>query len=261
MAQQTITPTTRRPKKVSSPTGTAVKKGKSKPQPKKTLSERALRERRQEEERRRREREKERARRALRRRQLFLLSLIAAVALVVIYWLWVAADIAFRPDGTEDAQPVILFTQGKKEKDKQYSADEVFYRGTHYLPITALEPYFEISQFGDHISRSFQINETGEFATFYINTCNAVINSQKVSLKKEAIVRDGTLYLPLDFFREAMADVIAVEDSAALAAWVVTVKETKGNYFKYQINEASAAIDPSLAPALPETEPEETTEE
>ncbi len=261
MAQQTVTPPTRRPKKVSAPTGTAVKTGKTKPRPKKTLSDSALRERRQEEERRRREREKERAQRALRRRQLFLLSFIAAVALVVIYWLWVAADIAFRPDGTEDAQPVILFTQGKKEKDKEYSVDEVFHRGTHYLPITAFEPYFEISQFGDHISRSFKINETGEFATFYINTCNAVINSQKVSLKKEAIVRDGTLYLPLEFFREAMADVITVDDSPALAAWVVTVKEGKGKYFKYQINEASVSIDPSLAPAFPVTDSEEATEE
>lgn len=138
------------------------------------------------------------------RRRLFTLCFVISLVLVALYWGVVAILIATRSDGNEDALPLLVFTQGERKEDKRFEPEEACINGVKYLPITFLEKYMAITQFGDDKTRSFQLCETGEYATFYLGTEEAIINGQHVSIKAPAILKDKDLYLPLDFFEDKM---------------------------------------------------------
>lgn len=142
--------------------------------------------------------------RKLRRKRLFRLSFIVSLVFVMLYWGFVAISIINRPDGTKDALPLHLFTEGKRKADHKYPVEEVCVGETKYLPVTFLEKYMAISQFGDHKTRSFLLCATGEYATFYLNTEEGVINGEHFAIKSPSFMKDDVLYLPVDFFIDKM---------------------------------------------------------
>lgn len=220
------------------------------------LQEKRRRSAAQRRERQMREREEARRRaliRKQRRARLFRHSLAAGLAFTVLYWCFVGFSIAGRPDGNEEALPVLLFTQGERKEDAKMAAEEVNFAGKVYLPVTFLERYMAISQFGDYQTRSFLICESGEYATFYLGSQGAIINGERVCLKEDVFVKDDVLYLPVDFFTDKM-NCFTFEESAPLAANVLTFRQDLEPGMQFHPQTESAPVDFAtvpVAPALP----------
>ncbi len=211
---------------------------------------------RREEERRALEQKKERARlRKIRRKKLFLTSLSLALVFVVLYWAYVAFAISGRENGNEDALPLLLFTEGERDEDKSLTVEETSFAGKTFVPVTALEEYMVISQFGDYATRSFLLCESGEYATFYLNTCNAVINGVPVSLKNASFLKDDVLYLPVDFFTDKM-NCFTFTVSSPLGANVLTFRESVTPSFVFRASLPSATVDAATIPVAPVVDPE-----
>lgn len=162
--------------------------------------------------------------RRARRRALFVASLATSLVFVVLYYVFVGVSIATRPDGREDAMPVVIYRGTASKEEARLEVEEVYFKGTYYLPLTVLEPYVTVTEFGDHSTRSFALSGDGGYATFFLNSCDAVICGVRVSLEGESFIKDNVLYLPADFYRDKM-NCFTFEKSTALAAWVFTFRE------------------------------------
>jgi hypothetical protein len=156
-----------------------------------------------------------------RRRRLFLVSFLLSLVFVGIYYSYVALSIHFRNDGTDEALPVLIFTNGQREADSEWSVQEVSFGGGTYLPVTMLEEYMAISQYGDYETRSFLLSVSGEYASFFPGSTRALVNGQTVYLEYPPFLLEGELYLPVDFFEYKM-NCFDYTHSSALAANVLT---------------------------------------
>lgn len=239
MAQQT--PKRQAPKK---PT-TSAKKALS-PEEKRILNQK----KREQERLRREEAARLRQLRRQRRKKLFLISSVLALVFVVFYYGYVALSILLRPDGSEDALPLMVFTQGELEEDTAFEPQEVTFNGGTYLPVTVLEPYMAISQFGDYETRSFLLCDSGEYATFYLGTCNAVVNGEKVFLENRVFLKDEMLYIPVDFFEDKM-NCFDYTHSSALAANVLTYLEGVDPGFRFSPSSENQPVDVATVPVAP----------
>ncbi len=199
MAQAPRRPQPQRPNPRPNPAAKPVQKRPLSPEEKQRRQAKMEAMRRQKEERIRRENLRKE-----RRKTLFRISFYVAIVFVVFYWIFVTFSIINRPNGNEDALPLYVFTEGKRKQDKIYPADEICVNGVKYLPVTFLEKYVAISQFGDHKTRSFLLCSSGEFATFYLNTEEGVINGEHFAIQSPSFLRDDVLYLPVDFYVEKM---------------------------------------------------------
>lgn len=208
-----------------------------------------------------RQEKEERARllrlRRQRRARLFRLCLSVSLVLVVFYWAWVAISITTRSDGSEDALPLMIFTEGERKEDKTFSPEEVCVGEVKYLPLTELENYMAISQFGDHETRSFLICSSGEYATFYLGTTEAIINGIHVSLKEPVFLKEDVLYLPVDFFADKMNCFTYSASVAAYGADVLTYLDTEPG-FLFSSCPAGESVSYATVPVAP-TVPAEPT--
>jgi len=227
------------------PRGTgAVSGGERKPRPSVSESP-AERLRREDAQNRRRELRLEAARkraaRRRRQRRLFLLSFALSLVFVLLYWGWVGVSIFTRSDGSENAMPILVYTEGESKQDLRFEAKEVYRNGTYYLPLSVLQEYMAISCFGDSETSSFQLSNQGEYATFRLNTDRAVINGKEVSLKAKSLLIDDMLYLPVDFYAEKM-QCFTFTESAPLAAKVLTYHPNATHSFRFQKESEVAPI-------------------
>jgi hypothetical protein len=207
--------------------------------------------RRAEELRRRREAHEAKLLRRERQKALFGRAFLLALVFVAIYWIWVVVSISSRSDGKEDAMPILVFTKGEKSEDSKFEAEQVYFNNTYYLPVTCLEPYMAITQFGDRSTRSILLCESGEYATFYLNNESAVINGQRVFLKHPAFLKDDVLYLPSEFYKETM-NCFTLDDSVALAGKVLTFDPEKTPSFGFKTASSVPLVDPATIPVIPE---------
>jgi len=226
-----------------------------------TLEEKRRRQRKQREELRRRQEERARRKQIQkqRRKRLFTLCFWVAVVLVILYWSVVALLIVNRPDGSEDALPLLLFEQGERKAKKEYKPEEVCIGGTKYLPVTFLEDFIAISQFGDQKTRSFLICSSGEFATFYVNNEEVIVNGERVSMRAPALMIDEKLYLPLDFYAEKMTCFELGKNNATYGADVLTFLKDREPSFVFHPVTADLPVDYAtvpVAPTLPSTDPQ-----
>ena len=190
---------------------------------------------------------RKRLRRA-RRKELFRRSFATGLAFFILYWASAAVSIATRSEGGEDALPLYLYTEGERKEDVKLSAEEVVIGGAVYLPLQYLENYMAISRFGDYASRSFLLCESGEYATFYPGTPQALINGIKVNLKENVVLKDGELYLPIDFYTDKM-NCFTFAESIPLAANVLTYVSSVEPGMRFVPEGESAPVDVSTAPA------------
>ena len=183
-----------------------------------------------------------------RRKYLFQVSLRVGLAFAILYWCWVGISIATRPDGNEEAMPLMIFTEGERQEDKTLTVEESSFGGKVYMPVTELEAYMAISQFWDYKTRSFLICESGEYATFFLDTTAAIINGQRVSLKEKVFLKDDVLYLPIDFYSDKM-NCFTFAQSVPLAANVLTFREDVAPAMQFHGEAECAPVDPGTIPA------------
>lgn len=72
---------------------------------------------------------------------------------------------------------------------------------TPYISISFLERYGEIIHSGDYSARTIHFTDTGDSATFVVNSSFCTINGVDINLNNPVLLRDGELYLPLDFYQ------------------------------------------------------------
>ncbi len=185
-----------------------------------------------------------------RRLQLMKVSFLVSLVMVALYWAYVALSIVNRPDGTENALPLMIFTEGEREDDSTLEIGEVFFNGAYYLPVTELEPYMAISQFGDHKTRSFLLCGSEEYATFTLGSPAVEINGVETSLKENSFLLNDVLYIPMDFFTDKM-NCFTFTESAPLAAKVLTFNESVTPAFRFHSDSAPARVDPATVPVAP----------
>lgn len=170
---------------------------------------RALRQR--EEEERRREEEKERKARAKKtRRVLFVASLVLALVFTAVYWAFVGFSIKNRsavPKALSDKYyPLLIYTEGSEKEDLSYKAkDQIFdtVNKRPYVPLSCFKKYVPVTLSGDPGTRVILL-ANGDEAKFYLGTDHAVINGEDVFLSAPAFLKNGELYLPLDFLTDHM---------------------------------------------------------
>ena len=192
-----------------------------------------------------------------RRKRIFGLAFVLSLVFVAIYWCFVAFSIGNRVEIQKDAMPVLVFTDGERKEDVRLEAESIYFGEEIYLPVTILEKYTAISTFGDYDTRSFLISATGEYATFTLDSCNVLINGERVSMKSSAFLKDDILYLPIDFYTDKMT-CFAYSHSSALAANVLTYHPESEISFFFRGTPTSPTVNFDTVPVLP-TLPEEDT--
>ncbi|MBR4288270.1 MAG: hypothetical protein IKT50_02395 [Clostridia bacterium] len=185
-----------------------------------------------------------------RRTRIFALSFALSLVFVVIYWAWVAFSIVSRDAISEDALPLLVYTDGERKEDLRFEAEEVTFGDNVFLPVTVLEEYTAISIFGDYDTRSFLIGGGDEYATFTLGSCNVLVNGQKVSMKASAFLKDDVLYIPIDFFTDKMT-CFSYTHSSALAAGVLTYLPEGEMNFIFREMPDSPTVDIATAPVIP----------
>jgi len=246
MAQEKYRKTEKRPQK------SPVKKNISSEEKRRREEEKKRREAKRREEARIAAENRRRAKiaRKKRRGRIFALSFVLALVFVVLYWAWVAFSIFGRTSLSEDALPLLIFTDGKREEDVRLEAEAVTFGEEVFLPVTVLEKYTAISIFGDYDTRSFLIRQGGDYATFTLGSCNVLVNGQKVSMKSAAFLKDDVLYIPVDFFTDKMT-CFSFAHSSALAANVLTYFPEGEMTFVFRDMPPSPTVDVSTAPVIP----------
>ena len=188
--------------------------------------------------------------RRMRRKKLFLLSFCLSLVFVLLFYGASSLRIALRPDGTEDGLPLLVYTLGEREADRKFAAEEVTFAGGIYLPVTLLEDYMAIIQYGDHATRSFLLPESGQYATFFLGTGIADINGERVFLKGNSFMKDEVLYLPVDFFEDKM-NCFDYTHSSALASEVLTFLDNVKPALRFSPATATPSVDYSTVPVIP----------
>lgn len=190
-----------------------------------------------------------------RRKRLFKLSFVVALVFVVLYWTFVAVSIATRPDGSEDALSLLIFRQGERKAIDEYEPEEVCIGETKYLPISFLKDFVAISEFGDHKTRSFLLCSDGEYATFYINNEEVIINGEHVAMRAPARLIDGELHLPVDFFAEKMTCFELGKNNATYGADVLTFLPEQSQSFVFRTCTGENTVDYKTVPVAPTADP------
>ncbi len=219
-----------------------------------------LAKRREAEKRRKAEIHRQRAIRREARKRLFKLCFSISLVLVVFYWVFVAVSIIGRSDGSEDALPTKLFTEGERKEDKTLEKEDVTIGGVKYISATELTNYLALSQFGDYTTRSILLPSTGEYATFYIGTPELIVNGTHTALKDPALLIDEELLIPMDFFAKTNFFTYS-PNVTAYGADVLTYLGISGSEsFIFREDTPCNTVDFATVPVAP-TLPAETPEE
>lgn len=189
-----------------------------------------------------------------RRKRLFKLSFVVSLVFVLLYWVFVGVSIATRPDGSEDALSLLVFRQGERKAMEEYEAEKVCIGKNKYLPVSFLKKFFAISEFGDHKTRSFLICSGGEYATFYLNNEEAIVNGEHISMRAPARMINGELHLPIDFFAEKMTCFELGKNNSTYGADVLTFLKDQEPSFVFRSCPGETAVDYKTVPVPPPTE-------
>ena len=159
----------------------------------------------------------------------------------------------------EDALPLLIFEQGERKEKDEFQPEEICIGDTKYLPVSFLEDYLAISQFGDHKTRSFLICANGEFATFYLNNEEVIINGEHCAMKAPALMKDGELLLPIDFYAEKMSCFELGKNNATYGADVLTFLKDQPATFSLNTCTPDAPVDYATVPVAPTVPAEPAT--
>lgn len=198
-------------------------------------------------ERAREEKLRQKALRRLRRRRLFVLSSVFALVIVAIYYVVLFAGLG-KTQAPKDAYPVQIFRAGEKDALETLSVEETLFNGNTYLPLSVLQRFVTVTQYGDHARRSLSFSG-GDIATFDLGTPNCEINGVRMSLEAPVLLKDEVLYLPVDFFFRRM-NCFEYTYSSPLKANVLTFLPELSPALVPQAMSITPRIDPNTVPAV-----------
>ena len=128
---------------------------------------------------------------------------------------------------------------------KVCSWDTVRRDKTFYVDMTGLAAYCEMSTTGDDAKRRFIVRETGDTVEFIMGQSIAYINSLPERTGGDAYLRDGKVYVPMDFISRCFLGVTVSLDTEKNKITIIRETDEKDNYltvsFPYRITET---IDP-----------------
>ena len=188
--------------------------------------------------------------RRFRRRRLFLLSFLLSLVIVAGYYTVLMTGIS-KSVPEKEVYPVQVFRAGEKNALKTYSVEETRFNGATYLPLTALQEFVTVTQYGDHARRSLSFSG-GDIATFDIGTPNCVLNGVKASLEAPVLLKDDVLYLPVDFFFRRMS-CFEYTFSSPLNANVLTFLSDVTPALTAHEMANTGRVDPATVPPAPES--------
>lgn len=184
----------------------------------------------------------------IRRRRLFILSSLLALVIVAGYYTVLVSGLG-KAQEPKEAYPVQVFRAGEKEAMKTYTVQETYVNGDIYLPLSALQEFVTVTQYGDHARRSLSLSN-GDSVTFDLGTPNCVVNGVQVSLTAPVFIEGEELYLPVDFFYRRM-NCFEYAFSSPLNANVLTYLSDVTPALTSHVMTASPRIDPATVPAAP----------
>ncbi len=122
---------------------------------------------------------------------LLYMGMMLAIAAFIFVGIWT----------TKRPQTAIIASQINVEDDEKHDRlNVVMENGVPYVGISFLNAYGEIIHSGDYAARTLRFTDSGDRATFRINSAFCTINNIDVNLGSPVLLREGELYLPLSFF-------------------------------------------------------------
>lgn len=138
------------------------------------------------------------------RRQKNLLFLGRAGIALLLYFamlLFIAACVFVGIWTTKQYEPTVTASQINVEDDEKHENLPILTENNvSYIGVSFLDSYGEVIHSGDYSARTIHFSESGDQATFQINSAFCTINDIDVNLGTPVLLRDGELYLPLSFF-------------------------------------------------------------
>lgn len=140
-----------------------------------------------------------------RRRQVakrFVVLTIILYVFLLLAFLFIFS-ISLKSCSKDEPKHDIIIENGDSDTET-LNKNELYYDEKFYLPLSAIGKLTEIKVTGDKDKLSFIFECNDEYAKFVINTTEAEVNSNPIELSHKALMIDGELYLPFDFFTEHM---------------------------------------------------------
>ncbi len=122
--------------------------------------------------------------------------LYAAMMLVLFFGIFISIWTTKRWDNT-----VVTSHISVAEKAESKNLNVLTENSVSYISVSFLENYGEVIHAGDYAVRTIRFPASGDCATFAINSSFCAINDVSINLGHPVLLREGELYLPLDFFR------------------------------------------------------------
>lgn len=88
--------------------------------------------------------------------------------------------------------------------DIKLDKKDLYFDNEFYIPISAINQLTELKITGGKEEISFILECNSEYAKFKIDSTDAIVNGNAVELSNKALLIDGELYLPFDFFKKHM---------------------------------------------------------
>lgn len=88
--------------------------------------------------------------------------------------------------------------------DIKLDKKDLYFDNEFYIPISAINQLTELKLTGGKEEISFILECNSEYAKFKIDSTDAIVNGNAVELSNKALLIDGELYLPFDFFKKHM---------------------------------------------------------
>lgn len=112
-------------------------------------------------------------------------------------------------------------------KTKTAAVPVVTENRVRYLPVDALSRYGGYIHAGDYNSRTIKFSDSGETAVFAVDSAYCTVNDMTVNMNAPAILVDGELYLPMDFF---INYVTGIRFTGALNSYTIVATDAKLGY-------------------------------
>lgn len=134
------------------------------------------------------------------------IRLVAYVAVTLVVYLCIILIIAFGVFlsiwMTKRTETTVVTTSVSVDSESDKQRVKVIYENNvPYISISFLEQYGEVIHAGDYAARTIRFTDTGDSAVFSINSSFCTINQVDVNLSAPVLLREGELYLPLEFYR------------------------------------------------------------
>ncbi len=126
------------------------------------------------------------------------LSILLFVALCIFVSIWLTKQ----SESTFINPKLYVVEEEKNEKLKPLTEN-----GTLYFGVSVLERFGDFIYAGDYSARTVRFTESGDTATFAVNSSFCIVNGMDVNLEHPVLLKEGELYLPISFIQNYMTGI------------------------------------------------------